>query len=308
MATSFGAQLKPLMLWLNRLSGWLLLAAIFWLCWSMARLLWLLLAPPLAPMLPLAPLQPATTAPTDYASSFMIFEQPKPVTAPSKPPPNVVLKGVMLAIPEQNSAALLDVDGKVKNYRVGNMLDGSDYKLIAVSWNEVILADPSDQQVVITLTEPMNLDQGQLAAAGPAGNISNQRLPNQTGLAPTLRPSDNAVSNTDENMAEGNTEENNPQTALSEAVTELKQNPASYLSRMGVMATGEGYQVTAAMPDKLKNRLGLEPGDKVLAVNGQEVGRNPGADASLLDQVKQSGQAEIEVQRGDQVITIRQQF
>ena len=74
------------------------------------------------------------------------------------------------------------------------------------------------------------------------------------------------------------------------------------------MATGEGYQVTAAMPSQVRNRLGLEPGDKVLTVNGQTVGNNPTQDAGVLQQVKQAGEAQIEVQRGDQVITIRQQF
>ncbi len=77
---------------------------------------------------------------------------------------------------------------------------------------------------------------------------------------------------------------------------------------MGVMASGEGYQVTAAMPAGLRNRLGLEAGDKVLTVNGQTVGNSPAQDANVLQQAKQSGEAQIEVQRGDQVITIRQQF
>ena len=303
---ALSARFKPLLSWLDRLSGWLLLLAIGWLCWALARLLWLLLAPPQAPMLPIAPLQPANTAPVDYASSFMIFEQPVANTEPVKPPPNIILKGVMLAEPEQYSAALLEVNGMVKNYRVGEMLDNSNYKVIAVSWNEVILADPSDQQIVVTLRQPMTLDQGQMVADNPAGPITNQPLPTNTNrldegmmAAPEGAPAA---------PVESNPATDNPQDAIGEAVEELKQNPASYLSRMGVMATGEGYQVTAAMPDNLKNRLGLEPGDKVLKVNGQSVGSNPGQDASLLEQVKQSGEAQIEVQRGDQVITIRQQF
>lgn len=304
---ALSARFKPILSWLDRLSGWLLLLAIGWLCWALARLLWLLLAPPQAPMLPIAPLQPANTAPVDYASSFMIFEQPVANTEAVKPPPNIILKGVMLAEPEQYSAALLEVNGMVKNYRVGEMLDNSNYKVIAVSWNEVILADPSDQQIVVTLRQPMTLDQGQMVADNPAGPITNQPLPpNNNRLdeemmaTPESEPADPVESSPAAN--------NNPQDAIGEAVEELKQNPASYLSRMGVMATGEGYQVTAAMPDKLKNRLGLEPGDKVLKVNGQSVGSNPGQDASLLEQVKQSGEAQIEVQRGEQVITIRQQF
>ena len=62
------------------------------------------------------------------------------------------------------------------------------------------------------------------------------------------------------------------------------------------------------MPANIRNRLGLESGDRVLKVNGQSVGSNPAQDARVLQQVKQSGEAQIEVQRGDQVITIRQQF
>ena len=67
-------------------------------------------------------------------------------------------------------------------------------------------------------------------------------------------------------------------------------------------------KVTDAMPSKIRNRLGLESGDRVLTVNGQNVGSNPAGDADLLGQVKQSGEAVIEVQRGEQTITIRQQF
>ncbi|VRS09249.1 Uncharacterised protein [Streptococcus pneumoniae] len=62
------------------------------------------------------------------------------------------------------------------------------------------------------------------------------------------------------------------------------------------------------MPAKLRNRLGLEPGDQVLTVNGQSVGSNPAQDAGVLQQIQQSGEAQIEVRRGEQVITIRQQF
>ncbi|WP_131667718.1 type II secretion system protein N [Psychrobacter pygoscelis] len=310
MTIAIAPRLKPIVGWLNRLSGWLLLLTIGWLCWAIARLLWLLLAPPQAPILPIAPLQ-ATSSPVDYASSFMIFEQPAPVAPVAKPPPNVSLKGVMLASPESNSAAMLDVNGSVKNYRIGSMLDDSDYKLIAVSWNEVILEDSSAQQVVITLTEPLALDQGQVAAKTPAGQISNQRLsiddePLMSQPLEEAQPSETLESA--QPIAEGNSENANPQSAITEAVEALQQNPASYLSRMGVMATGEGYQVTDAMPANIKNRLGLEPGDKVLSVNGQSVGSNPGQDAALLNQIKQSGEAQIAVQRGDQVITIRQQF
>lgn len=294
-------SLKPVLNILNRFSMWLLLLAIAWLCWTAARLLWLLLAPPLAPALPLVPLQNNAASSTDYSSLFAIFADPDPVAAAVQPPPNIVLKGVLLAIPESLSSALLEVNGEVKNYRIGDTLKDSDYSLVAVAWNEIVIADATDKETVIRMPEAMPLDQ----SAMMAGGVSNQRL--QDGnMLPNVPVPDQT--NTDNQPAAEAIGESAPKSAIDEAVTELQGNPASYLSRMGVMAGGDSYQVTAAMPANVRNRLGLEPGDKVLKVNGQSVGSNPIQDANVLQQVKQAGEAQIEVQRGDQVITIRQQF
>ena len=298
------SRLKPVINTLNRFAAALLLLAIVWLCWSAARLLWLLLAAPLAPALPLAPLQNTANTSTDHSGLFAIFADPDPIAAPVQPPPNVSLKGVLIAIPESLSSAMLDVNGEVKNYRIGDTLKDSDYTLVAVDWNEVIIADAYDKEVVIRMPEAMPLDQSAMLA----GAVSNQRLPDNSML-PNLSNAPMPEQGNPEMQPNGDASNDSaPQSPIDEAVTELQSNPASYLSRMGVMASGESYQVTAAMPAKLRNRLGLEPGDKVLTVNGQSVGSNPGQDASILQQVKQTGEAQIEVQRGDQVITIRQQF
>ena len=294
-------SLKPVLNILNRFSTWLLLLAIAWLCWTAARLLWLLLAPPLAPTLPLVPLQNNAASSTDYSSLFAIFADPDPVAAAVQPPPNIVLKGVLLAIPESLSSALLEVNGEVKNYRIGDTLKDSDYSLFAVAWNEIVIADAADKELVIRMPAAMPLDQSAMITGG----VSNQRL-QDSNILPNAPLSDQT--NTDNQPAAEATGENAPKSAIDEAVTELQGNPASYLSRMGVMAGGDSYQVTAAMPANVRNRLGLEPGDKVLKVNGQSVGSNPVQDANVLQQVKQAGEAQIEVQRGDQVITIRQQF
>lgn len=293
------ANFKPVINILNRFSGWLLLLAIVWLCWTAARLLWLLLAPPLAPALPLASLQNTSSANTDSGSLFAIFAEPDPIAPAVQPPPNIGLKGVLLAIPESLSSAMLDVNGEVKNYRIGDRLKDSDYTLIAVDWNAIVIADANEKQTVIQMPEAMPLDQSDMIASG----ISNQRLPNNNMLPTMPQPMENTNPETPETS-----EAASPQSAIEEAVTALQDNPASYLSRMGVMASGESYQVTAAMPAKLRNRLGLEPGDQVLTVNGQSVGSNPAQDAGVLQQIQQSGEAQIEVRRGEQVITIRQQF
>lgn len=300
---TMSTRLKPIVEILNRFSGWLLLLAISWLCWTAARLLWLLVAAPVAPTLPLMPLQNNRLT-TDYSGLYAIFADPAPATAAAQPPPNVLLKGVLLASPDSLSSALLEVNGEVKNYRIDDTLQNSGYTLVAVDWNAVIIADANDQQTVIRMADAISLDQRGLAA----GAVSNQRLPDgsQNMGAPIQNmPMQDGSGNNNEGAVPDNS---NPESPIDEAVTAMQENPASYLSRMGVMASGEGYQVTAAMPAGVRSRLGLEPGDKVLSVNGQSVGNNPGQDAGLLQQVQQAGEAKIEVKRGDQVITIRQQF
>ncbi|MBP2280205.1 general secretion pathway protein C [Psychrobacter sp. PL19] len=299
---SVTTRLKPVVKVLNRSSGWLLLLAISWLCWTASRLLWLLLAVPGSPVLPLLPLQNPTTSAGDYNSLFAIFFDPEPIAAAVRPPPNVGLKGVLLAVPASLSSALLDVNGEVQNYRIGDSLKDSGYTLVSVDWNAIIIADIADKQTVIRMADPLLLDQ----SAEAKGALSNQGLPDNSALLaapPTLQGT--AVFG-DNNVESAN--EIGLNSAIDEAVAALQGNSDSYLSRMGVMASEEGYQVTAAMPAGLRKRLGLEPGDRVLTVNGQSVGGNPAQDAGVLQQAQKSGEAQIEVKRGEQVITIRQQF
>ena len=318
MAVAMSA-LKP---WLARVQRtgvlWLLLA-IFWLCWVAAQLLWLILAPPRAPMLPPVPLTPKSTMSAQNSSLFALFTDDAPADT-STPPPNVSLTGVLLAEPASLSSAMLSVNGEVANYRIGSTLKGTQYTLVAVDWNTAVISDAQNKQTVVRLADNLSLDQNRPApntvqnAALPANTnglpaydgLAN--LPNMIPSGPMVNPNAPANNPDDRDSGAVAPEGNNPAEAIDSAAEALKNNPASYLSRMGVMASGNGYQVTAAMPINIRNRLGLESGDRVLSVNGQSVGSNPTQDADLLKQVQQSGEAQIQVQRGEQVITIRQQF
>lgn len=301
------SRLKPVVDILNHLSAWLLLLAIGWLCWTAARLLWLLLAPPIAPALPIAALQNIPSSVADNSSLFAIFSEPNSAAVAAQPPPNVVLKGVLLAIPERLSSALLEVNGEVKNYRIGESLQDSGYTLVAVDWNAVVIADKASKQSVISMADAMPLDQRGLAANAIGNRRSSNTLNNDSidsawPQPPDIASANNAANNTDNNA------NNNPTSAIGGAVSELQQSPANYLSSVGLMASGDGYQVTTATPSGLRNRLSLEPGDRVMSVNGQQVGNNPSQDANILQQAQKSGEAQIEVKRGEQVITIRQPF
>ncbi|WP_201504041.1 type II secretion system protein N [Psychrobacter aestuarii] len=312
--------LKPWLARLQRTGALWLFLAIVWLCWVGARLLWLLLAPPTAPALPVVPLMSQSSPAAQNNALFALFADAAPSTAPAPPPPNVSLTGVLLAEPASLSSAMLAVNGEVHNYRIGSTLKGTQYTLVAVDWNTAVISDAQNKQIVVRLADNMSLDQKQ-----PAPNaVSNERLPEMNnglpaydGLAnlPNIMPNAPAVNpnvppsnNDDRDSGAAPAPSSNPASAVDSAAEALSENPASYLSRMGVMASGNGYQVTAAMPANIRNRLGLESGDRVLSVNGQNVGSNPTQDAALLKQVQQSGEAQIQVQRGEQVITIRQQF
>jgi general secretion pathway protein C len=73
------------------------------------------------------------------------------------------------------------------------------------------------------------------------------------------------------------------------------------------MATGQGYEITPNVPAEMRSQLGLRPGDRIVSVNGQTLGQ-PQNDAQLLEQVRQQRRAQIEIQRGDQTMTIQQSF
>lgn len=289
--------------WLNRLSPLALLLSLLWLCWVLAQLLWLLLAPPTAPRLPVVALQPTAiqTVPQD---TYMVFANPIPQVPVNQPPPDVKVQGVMVATPAHLSSAILLMNGVSQGYGINDPLANSGYTLAAVFWDKVMIADANGQTVDIPLREPMQLDQPN-AFANPAIGMMPQTLatlPTDVDGFDVDGFGDVGGFNGGEHHDFGGVN------AFEQAADELRHNPAGYLSRMGVMAVGDGYQVTDAMPSDIKNRLGLEAGDRVISVNGQSVGSNPMQDADVIQQVQQSGTASIQVQRGEQVITIRQQF
>ena len=299
----FEQLLEQVVAWLNRLSPLALLLSLLWLCWVLAQLLWLLLAPPTAPRLPVVALQPTAiqTVPQD---TYMVFANPIPQVPVNQPPPDVKVQGVMVATPAHLSSAILLMNGISQGYGINDPLANSGYTLAAVFWDKVMIADANGQTVDIPLREPMQLDQPN-AFANPATGMMPQTLatlPTDVDGFDVDGFGDVGGFNGGEHHDFGGVN------AFEQAADELRHNPAGYLSRMGVMAVGDGYQVTDAMPSDIKNRLGLEAGDRVISVNGQSVGSNPMQDADVIQQVQQSGTASIQVQRGEQVITIRQQF
>lgn len=316
--TNFSA-LYRLLPKLQKLYPLLLFLVVVWLCWLLARLVWLMVAPPSAPAITPVALQ-ASQNNVPMGNGLDIFARPEPTQTVNQPPPDVKVLGVTIASPKALSFAILASNGKVKSYKIGEMLDGSAYQLAEVTNDHIILSQ-NGQTSKVDFGSAFALDQRE-----QAGNTNNAQNPNGAMLsgnvltntpknsmpnpspAPTNIPMQSTPTQADNSASINPATDPANASPLDSTIAGLQENPSGYLSQMGVATTGNGYLVTDGMPSGIKDRLGLQSGDRVISVNGQNVGENPSQDAQLLEQVKQSGQAQIQVQRGEQTITLRQSF
>ncbi len=259
---------------LDRFAPWLLALLLTYLSWKLASIFWLWVAPPM-PM-QLERVQLGSQQPqVPNISAFALFQESN--TASMSNLSNVSLQGVVVSYPNQYSSAVIKVNQVADRYRVGETLAGTAFQLAEVYWDRVVLRDAAGQTREVAFNRIANgLDQ---LIVPPAG----------TSLPPATAPT-------------------TTQHALGQAVQQMQQNRDQFLADMGVGAVpGEGYEVTSKTPAALRNTLGLQPGDRILSLNGQNVGQGQN-DAQLLEQAKQAGQVKLEIKRGDQVMTIQQNF
>jgi general secretion pathway protein C len=272
-------NIRPALLSLSKLdtlAPWLLFLTIGWLCWQLASVFWLLITPPTAPQARMVALGGGSTSNIPNVIGFKLFAENSSASgAQSQPNVPMTLEGVFVAQPESRSAAVINVNNTSLRYRVGQKIDGTSYQLFAVSWNQVTLQgdDGTMQQLKF--------------GDSNASAISNAPV---TGSQSALNANQQA------------------QAALSNAIQQMKINPNAYLGQMGLStAGGRGYEITNNVPANVRAQMGLRAGDKIISVNGQPVG-NPTMDAQLLQQVQQSHNAQVQIQRGEQTLTIQQNF
>lgn len=270
MMPSF-VQLKTL----DKVSPWLLFVLIVWLCWKLAALFWLVLAPPQAPIARAAVMPSGQQHNVPNVTSFSLFQESAADASASSTP--LKLEGIFMGWPSSQSAAVIRVADKSSRYQVGQQIEGTPQSLSAVSWDHVIVRTQDGRETKLSFTtQPLN-------------NVANnQQLP-ANAVVPNVPPPAT------------------PQSQLGSAVQQLQSNPSGYLNQMGVSSTGQGYEITAATPPDMRNKLGLRPGDKIVSLNGRPLGQVQ-SDVKLLEQLQQQHNAQIEIRRGDQTMTIQQSF
>ena len=260
---------------LDSIAPWLLLIALGWLCWQLASVFWLLVTPPTAPQARTVALGGGSASNIPNVIGFKLFAENSTASGSGQPNVPMTLEGVFVSQPESRSAAVINVNNASLRYRVGQKIEGTSYQLFAVSWNQVTLQgdDGTMQQLKF----------GDSNASAITNAAVGQAVPQQNATQQT-------------------------QAALSNAIQQMRTNPNAYLGQVGLSAAGgRGYEVTNSASATVRAQMGLRPGDRIISVNGQPVG-NPTTDAQLLQQVQQSRNAQVQIQRGDQTLTIQQNF
>ena len=264
----------------DRIAPVLLGLLIVYLCWQLANIFWLVLAPPQVMQIERVELGAQQTS-VPNISSFALFQE-MGRTAAADENINLILQGVVVGYPSQFSSAVIKVNDMADRYRVGENIANSAYQLAEVYWDRIILRQSNG-----TIRE--------LKFKGIENGLD------QTIVPPVTLPSGSADAQSTE------TAQNQQSNALGQAVQKIQQDREQYLKEMGVNTAGEGYEVTSNTPAALRTKLGLQPGDRIVSLNGQAVGQGQN-DAQLLEQARREGQVKLEIKRGDQVMTIQQNF
>ncbi|WP_445661020.1 type II secretion system protein N [Acinetobacter sp. F16] len=263
----------------DRAAPILLALLILYLCWKLASIFWLLMAPP--QVIQLERVELGSQQPqVPNISSFALFQEAGK-TAAADENLNLVLQGVVMGSASQFSSAVIKVNDVADRYRVGESINTTAYQLAEVYWDRVVLRQNNGTTRELAFKRMENgLDQAivQPVVTTPNSNYqSNQAVPSQES------------------------------SALGQAVQKIQEDREQYLKDMGVNAAGGGYEVTSRTPAALRSKLGLQPGDRIVSLNGQTVGQGQ-SDAQLLEQARREGQVKLEIKRGDQVMTIQQNF
>ena len=253
---------------LNHIAPFLLVICIIYLCWKLASIFWLIVAPPQAIQITPVSLGSQQIA-IPNITSFALFAE---MNNSADQNLNMILQGVVVGSTNQLSSAVIKINEKSENYRVGENIEGTSLQLAEVYWNRIILLSG-------------NGSRRELKFVGIENGLNQPLIPENTNNI----SSQNKINNTIDN-----------------AIQNLQENKEEYLEDIGLETSNKsGYEITDNVSNTLKNKLRLQTGDKVLSLNGQSLGSGK-TEVELLELAKRAGQVKLEVQRGDQVITIQQ--
>ena len=272
---------------LERFAPLIFLLLLIWLAWRIANLFWWFMAPPQPPTVQQVVMGAQQKTMPDIVRFSLFEEQGVNPQAQQENLP-IKLEGVMLARPNYLSSAVIRLNNQATSYRVGTTIEGTSLTLTEVSWDRIVVREGNGSTREVLLGDA-SFSLNNMDTNVDSNSANHIAAPNQNNVPPFVPP----VST--------------PQNAIGNAIEQIQNDREGYLNQMGVAATGGGFEISERTPPALRARLGLKPGDRIVSVNGQSVGAGMN-EAQLLEQMKKSGQAKIEIQRGEQTLTIQQSF
>ena len=254
----------------------IIVIASVWLVWLLAKYVWLILsgvsAPLVAPDLSMTLRVPPTVDARRIGTMF--GEQEAAQTAVADTTLQLRLDGLLESQNAELSRAFISERGKANPeiYRPGDEVPGGA-KIDRIEDSTVVLLRAGREEI-------LRFD-----------------LPSQTGAATAAVVPNAAVARAEQ-----------ARKVLSNLAERLANSPMTALRQMGMRRTSQGYIVSITAPKEILTRFGLKPGDRVVSINGQTVGKDVEADQKVLGQLQESGNARVEVQRGTQTLTLEQRL
>ncbi len=194
-------------------------------------------------------------------------------------PANIVLLGTVVA-DEENSLALLQVNGELETYRIGDSLDdGSVLESVARNQVQIRLRDKR----MITLT----VDEESVAKAAPKAGAA----------APGVADADSGIRQVDDTHW-----------LVSQAEVEKTRANFSQELRLAQMqprvvdGKTDGFLIRSLRRNSILNKLGLRRGDVVMSVNGISLD-SPEKALQIFQQLREARQIDLAVERRGQAMS-----
>ena len=263
----------------------LCLLAVLWMAWAVSGMAWLASGHDGSRLSGVAPSVSVRSVPTAVdlmkLSSLNLFGQasvlPSGVAAENAPDTSLQLRlaGVFVSTDPNRSSAIVAEQSQPtgKLYRLNESLPGGA-TLESVFEDRILIRRGAGNPEVLRFEKTDLLDGA--PSSSPASTL-------MVGGVPSVRA------------------------LLGSAADAMHRSSSDFLKEMGLRASGSGYEVSSDTPEQIRAGAGLQPGDKILSVNGQQLG-NLQADMQILESLKNGGTARVEIQRGAQIVTIERKF
>ncbi|WP_299738719.1 type II secretion system protein N [uncultured Roseobacter sp.] len=197
--------------------------------------------------------------------------------------PDLELKGILSAANAEASVALIAVAGLQGLYAEGQAI--SERLSVATLAADHVVVQTGKGQVILRFDEARARDTETSDKSATATSI-NDRL-RAAVVVPDRKSQVDAPETTAEYIAYWR--------------QKIRKNPEAVLEDLGLEPADEGYRIAQKHNPGVR-LAGLRAGDLVRSVNGKAVG-NPDEDRQAYDEIAAAGQARLEVQRGDKLLT-----